>query len=88
VRFKKDSRTPDQVQLQLERFQIENVPSFVALSYVWGDPKDLHAVSINNRSFSVTKNLFQALAHIYDLLPYFEEGIREASNTSQDELFL
>ena len=88
VRFTKDSKTPDQVQLQLERFKMENVPSFVALSYVWGDQKDLHAVSINNRSFSVTKNLFLALTHIYDLLPYFEEGIREASNTSQDELFL
>jgi hypothetical protein len=69
VRFTKDSKTPDQVQLQLERFKMENVPSFVALSYVWGDQKDLHAVSINNRSFSVTKNLFLALTHIYDLLP-------------------
>jgi hypothetical protein len=88
VRFTKDSKTPDQVQLQLERFQIENVPSFVALSYVWGDSKDSHAVSINNRSFGVTKNLFQALAHIYDLLPYSEQGIREASDTGQDELFL
>lgn len=34
---------------------------YEALSYTWGDPKAVQPIELNNRSFSVTENLYDAL---------------------------
>lgn len=39
---------------------------YEALSYVWGSPENPKVVYINNRSLSVTANLYTALLHLRD----------------------
>ena len=36
-------------------------PKFVALSYVWGDAKDLWMIHVGNSTVRVTKNLYDAM---------------------------
>jgi len=48
---------------------IYNVPlsyEYFALSYAWGDPLDIHPITLNDRILYVTANLEVALRHIRD----------------------
>ena len=38
-----------------------NWGDYIALSYVWGDPRNLHEIELNGQRFSITSNLYQAL---------------------------
>ena len=88
VSFKKDQRSSSPFELQLEHFESSNVPSYVALSYVWGDPTNSHPVNVNCRDFNVTQNLYEALLHISELSSIFEEGLGRQSESGQANLFL
>jgi len=43
-------------------------PSFVALSYVWGDPTDTTPITINGAFFRVTRNLHRALRQLRECM--------------------
>ena len=88
VSFKKDQGGPSPFELQLEHFESPKAPSYIALSYVWGDPNNLHPVDVNSRDFNVTQNLYEALLHIHELSSIFEEGLSRRSESGQADLFL
>ncbi|KAJ4202065.1 hypothetical protein NW759_015453 [Fusarium solani] len=50
--------------LRLNTVCLDDNPAFAALSYVWGDPNIKEAISLDNQSFPVAKNLAAALKHI------------------------
>ncbi|KAG8158802.1 hypothetical protein KVR01_011245 [Diaporthe batatas] len=50
-----------------ERFGLDKYP-FVALSYVWGSQEDKKSIFINGKTIQVTKNLYEALLHIREVL--------------------
>ncbi|KAF2816633.1 heterokaryon incompatibility, partial [Mytilinidion resinicola] len=39
-------------------------PSYYALSYVWGNPKDLLPITFNGSTFMITRNLWHALRQL------------------------
>jgi len=43
---------------------LDNPPDYEALSYVWGDPKDVHPISLEEHHFPITKNLMCALQNL------------------------
>ena len=88
VSFKKDHGGSGAFELQLEHFESSNVPSYIALSYVWGDPTNTRPVNVNGRDFNVTQNLYEALLHISELSSVFEEGLSRRSESGQADLFL
>ncbi len=51
-----------------------NLPPYVALSYVWGDPKITERISVNGLPFLATKNLVQFL-HNYSHIPAVYSGL-------------
>ncbi len=88
VSFKKDHGGSSPFELQLEHFESPRVPSYIALSYVWGDPNNSHPVNVDCRGINVTQNLYDALLHISELSSIFEEGLSRQSESGQAELFL
>lgn len=88
VSFQKDQGASSPVELRLEHFESPKAPSYIALSYVWGDPNNLHPVIVNCQDFNVTQNLYEALLHIYELSSIFEEGLGQKSESGQADLFL
>ena len=88
VSFKKDHGGSSAFELQLEHFESSNVPSYIALSYVWGDPTNTRPVNVNCRDFNITRNLYEALLHINELSSVFEEGLSRQSESGQADLFL
>lgn len=51
------------VECQLHRVSLDNSPVFVALSYVWGNPKITEDIIVNGQRMAVTRNLETALRH-------------------------
>jgi hypothetical protein len=43
--------------------ETNHVPTYVALSYAWGDPKLTHSIILNGSLFSVTQTLYDFLLH-------------------------
>jgi hypothetical protein len=61
--------------IQEYHFELDVVPTYYALSYVWGDPNDLKTIRINDTySMSITKNLYDALLHIGTASGIFNES--------------
>jgi hypothetical protein len=50
----------------LSQIDAEIIDHYTALSYVWGDPKDLASVLVENLYLQVTTNLECALRHLRD----------------------
>jgi hypothetical protein len=48
----------------LEPFDTRDPPPYVALSYVWGDPKITAPISVDGHTLQVTTNLETALRHL------------------------
>ena len=88
VSFKRDQGGSSPFELQLEHFECLKAPSYIALSYVWGNPDNSHPVNVNSRDFNVTRNLYEALLHIYELSSIFEEGLSRQSESGHADLFL
>lgn len=59
---------PDQagaiVKCSLVQVPLQQVKSYEALSYTWGDPGDTKPIILDGRRFNVTKNLEAALRHL------------------------
>jgi len=53
----------DQIRCRLLKAVLSKPPSYEALSYAWGDPKDTIPIVVNGRSFDVTANLLAGLKH-------------------------
>jgi general stress protein 26 len=49
------------IKFQMSQERLENPPSYIALSYHWGQPDLVQDISINNQKASVTKNLSRLL---------------------------
>ena len=88
VSFKKGQGSSCPFELQLDHFDSPKAPSYIALSYVWGDPNNSHSVNVNSRNFNVTQNLYEALLHIHELSSIFEEGLSRRSESGLADLFL
>ena len=56
------------VQCELESISLANEPSYIALSYVWGDAADTVPISLNGAEHGVTRNLDSFLRHLQALL--------------------
>ena len=54
----------DPIKCTLQHAYLQDNPSFEAISYLWGDPKDTVPIFLNSHPFSVTRNLESALRHL------------------------
>ena len=69
------SATDESFELSLEHWHIDNAPDYLALSYVWGDPRDTKPVILNGNALHITQNLFKILSHLKARSVYFEKDI-------------
>ncbi|KAF1830797.1 HET-domain-containing protein [Decorospora gaudefroyi] len=51
----------DAVHCEIETFDIDTAPAYIALSYTWGDPAYSRIIYLDNRPFRVRTNLFDFL---------------------------
>ncbi|KAL9576578.1 MAG: hypothetical protein Q9212_006982 [Teloschistes hypoglaucus] len=63
MRWKK-FQDPDEIEVKLETYQIDQCPAFNALSYAWGDPSEVQMIYLNGIRHTVTRNLYSALNHL------------------------
>lgn len=54
-------RFEEDIQLKLSIANLDEKPSFAALSYCWGHPKNLTSVTLDEQKFRVTWNMESAL---------------------------
>jgi len=54
----------EQIRCELAVSDIFALPSYEALSYVWGDPQKAQHIKVNDRSFRIGKNLHDALLRL------------------------
>jgi len=54
----------DDINLRLTRTNLEDKPTFEAISYAWGDPNITKGVNLDDYPFEVTTNLEAALRHL------------------------
>lgn len=52
----------DPIQASLETFERAAVPWFAAISYTWGDPKDIKSIFVNGKKVDVRYNCWYVLA--------------------------
>ncbi|KAH8660484.1 heterokaryon incompatibility protein-domain-containing protein [Xylariales sp. PMI_506] len=72
-----DPRGQDtEISLKLEHVSLGDKPRFVAVSYVWGAPDDNVTVSLDSVPFQVTRNLYDALWQVKELLRIGELGAK------------
>ena len=71
----------------LETFKnLYHCPRYVALSYTWGSPEEPREVLLNGYSFSIRRNLFEALNAIRYHIEKSRKRIRASQNIAQREL--
>jgi Heterokaryon incompatibility protein (HET) len=90
VRFR-DTHSPLEVEtisLELRHFKPSNQPRYLALSYVWGNVNDTRPVQLNSVTFEITVNLLDALQHIREEWPLFEEDIGRQYRAGPVEVWL
>ncbi|PMD62552.1 HET-domain-containing protein [Hyaloscypha bicolor E] len=73
----------DTVACLMKTVSLYDAPSFVALSYLWGDPSNRKEIEVNGQTISVTTNLVAALEHVGAVL-----GISPAQHNSPAELWV
>jgi hypothetical protein len=56
----------DTIHCRLLDVSLLDQPYYHALSYVWGDPKHREPITVDGRSWTITRNLFEALQRIRD----------------------
>jgi hypothetical protein len=54
----------EELQCRLFHSPVSNLPAYQPLSYVWGSPRDVVEILVNNASFFVTRNLAAALRQL------------------------
>jgi len=56
--------TPDPLECELRVAELEDLPEYDALSYVWGDRQHLVTIKCCGRDFAIRQNLYSALNHL------------------------
>jgi hypothetical protein len=64
--LKSDYCREPSIECDLEIFELDNAPPFVALSYVWGDPKITVQIELMGAPKQITTNLFAALVRLQE----------------------
>ncbi|KAK3699133.1 hypothetical protein LTR37_016607 [Vermiconidia calcicola] len=66
IRFRpeKEKDVQDRLNLSIEHYAREDAPSYVALSYEWGETSDGYVISIDGKAFGVWRNLWWALIFV------------------------
>lgn len=66
VRFMKLCPAPwsEPIKCDIINFSVDEAPAYVALSYAWGDPTDTVEITLNDKPFHITTNLFNALRQL------------------------
>jgi hypothetical protein len=54
----------DDLRCEVNHTSLEDKPEFEALSYAWGNPKDVVPLLLHDQTFHITKNLASALRHL------------------------
>jgi hypothetical protein len=54
------------IKCKFHCFPLASCPSYTALSYTWGNPYDMEAISIDNNTFPVRKNLWSFLNQMHE----------------------
>ena len=67
IRLLKLQPDADDIQLNIQTYELAECPEFVALSYEWGDGSEIHNIIINGSVFKIRQNLHDALKHIRTL---------------------
>jgi hypothetical protein len=57
-------RRGDPITSLLLPVSLDELPSYAALSYTWGDPKPTHSIICNDTTVNITKNLHDALLRL------------------------
>jgi hypothetical protein len=60
----KQGLTPDPLECELRVAELEDLPEYDALSYVWGDLQHLVTIKCCGRDFAIRQNLYSALNHL------------------------
>lgn len=55
------------ISVLIETTEIDSLPEYEALSYVWGDVNDIHEIICNGSLLTVTASLYSALQHLRHL---------------------
>ncbi|KAK0624942.1 heterokaryon incompatibility protein-domain-containing protein, partial [Bombardia bombarda] len=58
----------DPIQCKLEHVSLASAPSFIALSYTWGDSTVTAPVQLHDEEYPATSNLRSFLRHMQSLL--------------------
>jgi hypothetical protein len=62
--YLKPGNQDEPLQCSLLNFRLDRAPDFVALSYVWGDPKNVKVIQCSDDSLVITDNLHGALIRL------------------------
>lgn len=62
LRFLKPDGNADAIRCRLDTYDLEGCPSFVALSYTWGNAHPSRTMTLNGEVFPVRQNLHSALS--------------------------
>ncbi|KAH6713313.1 heterokaryon incompatibility protein-domain-containing protein [Leptodontidium sp. MPI-SDFR-AT-0119] len=52
------------LRTSLQPFDWNDTPSYVALSYTWGDATQIETILVNDRTLDITASLYEALLHM------------------------
>ncbi|KAK3299463.1 heterokaryon incompatibility protein-domain-containing protein [Chaetomium fimeti] len=74
VRFS-NSESSLEVELILHRLSLDDLPSYHALSYIWGDPAPTRSIRVNGKPLPVAHNLHQALLDVHRTLGDAQEWL-------------
>lgn len=88
IRLTKGSLSSDYYELEVQHFDLPTAPPYLALSYVWGDPRKVETILVDDRKLDVTVNLYQALGHIAKLNLLLRMGVMRVLQREYDSLFL
>jgi Heterokaryon incompatibility protein (HET) len=80
----RDNITP--LTCELIHFQKSESPLYLALSYVWGNPKETRSILINGKRLEITVNLFNALTEIRRMTKNINDYVEHESKESSDEV--
>ncbi|PSN64780.1 HET-domain-containing protein [Corynespora cassiicola Philippines] len=58
---RQDPKSP--IRCDLEIFDLESTPLYIALSYIWGKETPTESLLVNGRSFEIRENLYNFISH-------------------------
>lgn len=56
-----------QIACSVSEWPLNDVPSYCAVSYTWGDPTDLTAITLNGQTMAVGRNCQYAMLQVFAL---------------------